>query len=503
MSEEPARVPSVDQLVEVHQSLWWFLDRSSWAPTIKQEEEVLPRFERLSDALAPVRPLVGSIEGWPTKIKRSLRGIISAFDETTRLWGWEWIDKPKAERSAYLKERRALLDKRLEAPILEAARFLSDQWSASDHCPYDDLADEARHRGFVPRRMTIAQAHAQFREAKARFNSEPRFGKCSPKIAEGEYETLCTHWHTMRAELMSLVSHQVERPPWQEQPEAGSLAAAQTDRHEESTEPKSLPEAPFGATRGTGKLRLGDPISYYDFDKSWKRGRLIGEPWDLTAALGVRVMPGPFGLMAVEAIQRATGPGMWVLRGRDCTTGNTLYIRLPEKTIESWLAIAGYDPPADVRIPPSEAVPDPSELADSVGLRLVTPSSETIAFRKNDRSIKGPSVILGGADDEVTVCGRRKAPLPPAQYRVVKALVEAKAEGRRLTKDQLHTQTRDESGNCVEDPIGALKRLIKDSDWKEVVDMAKKPGRGYSIRDCPPTPTQKNPQSHPRRPRGG
>jgi len=39
----------------------------------------------------------------------------------------------------------------------------------------------------------------------------------------------------------------------------------------------------------------------------------------------------------------------------------------------------------------------------------------------------GPPVILSGPDEDVTVCGKRKGPLPPAQYRVVKALVEAKA----------------------------------------------------------------------------
>ena len=64
--------------------------------------------------------------------------------------------------------------------------------------------------------------------------------------------------------------------------------------------------------------------------------------------------------------------------------------------------------------------------------------------------------------------------------------------------------TKDESGDTVEDPVGALERLMKrDSDWRDVIDMAKTPGRGYGLKDKPPTPTQRNRVSHPRRPRGG
>jgi hypothetical protein len=103
------------------------------------------------------------------------------------------------------------------------------------------------------------------------------------------------------------------------------------------------------------------------------------------------------------------------------------------------------------------------------------------------------AIILGGPDDDVIVCGKRKAPLPPAQYRVVKALVDAKVQGERLNGDVLRNRTKDENGRVVEDPVGALKRLCKrDRDWKRIIDMATVPGRGYALKDCPPTPTQKN-----------
>src|SRR4051812_2208563 len=93
MSEEPARVPSVDQLVEVHQALWWFFDRSSSSLTTDQEEKILLRFERLADALAPIRP-IELVQGWPSRIKRAIRSIVNAFDAMTEAWGWEWIAQP-------------------------------------------------------------------------------------------------------------------------------------------------------------------------------------------------------------------------------------------------------------------------------------------------------------------------------------------------------------------------------------------------------------------------
>jgi hypothetical protein len=99
-------------------------------------------------------------------------------------------------------------------------------------------------------------------------------------------------------------------------------------------------------------------------------------------------------------------------------------------------------------------------------------------------------VVLKGPDDSVFVFGKEKDPLPPAQYRVIKALVEARSQGRRLSKDRLVAATKDEHGDCVEDPVGALKRLRRrDPDWESVIDMAGRPGRGYGLKDRPPTPT--------------
>jgi len=101
----------------------------------------------------------------------------------------------------------------------------------------------------------------------------------------------------------------------------------------------------------------------------------------------------------------------------------------------------------------------PKELAglsgDDLGTHAELPDRVTLdqaaAMPAVDPTAPAPPIVLGGPDDEVIVWGKRKAPLPPAQYRAVKALVEAHAEGERLSKDALCRRTMDAQGNMVED----------------------------------------------------
>jgi hypothetical protein len=154
-----------------------------------------------------------------------------------------------------------------------------------------------------------------------------------------------------------------------------------------------------------------------------------------------------------------------------------------------------------------------AQLADRLGLTQEGAKSLTVAQAVANQPPPPPPppkdglkpVELGGLDDPAFVWGEEKAPLPPAEYHVIKALVEARAKGQRLSTDRLRTATKDEDGNIVEDPVGALKRLRRrrDADWKSVIDMAGSPGRGYGLKDKPPTPTQKNRETRPRRPRRG
>jgi len=89
---------------------------------------------------------------------------------------------------------------------------------------------------------------------------------------------------------------------------------------------------------------------------------------------------------------------------------------------------------------------------------------------------KSEHVTLFERDVSPMVWGKsKKTLLTSAQYDVVKALIEAGAEG--LTKDQLLTK----SGRG--DPRGILRRLAdKDRDWKRAIRFAGKTGGRYRVR---------------------
>jgi hypothetical protein len=76
-----------------------------------------------------------------------------------------------------------------------------------------------------------------------------------------------------------------------------------------------------------------------------------------------------------------------------------------------------------------------------------TGASTPTALEENLSGISGYALLNGIGP---------KPPLPPAQYRVVKALVDAYAANERLSKTQLEKRTKDARGNPVEDPVGAL-----------------------------------------------
>lgn len=84
-------------------------------------------------------------------------------------------------------------------------------------------------------------------------------------------------------------------------------------------------------------------------------------------------------------------------------------------------------------------------------------------------------VVLRGLSEGPIVCGKEKAPLTPAQYDVVKALLDAGDRG--LSKDELdHKSDRGEARKI-------LKRLAdSDEDWKAVIPFPGKAGGRYRIR---------------------
>jgi hypothetical protein len=216
-SKAPDRVPSVDQIVEVHQALWGFCDlmHSSAVPAFEQERIVLPRFVRLADALSPVRSAIAHIDGWPTKIGRALRSLIRAFDATASQWGWERVVPPDPARSEFLEERRVWVRENLERPVFEAALAASTGWDESKPYPYDDLADEARRRGLATT-LTLEEGIARFEPARSRLNRELHIGKSYPKIGEHEAAEFIRTFNDLHGYVVGIAPDQCTRPPWQE-----------------------------------------------------------------------------------------------------------------------------------------------------------------------------------------------------------------------------------------------------------------------------------------------
>jgi hypothetical protein len=105
---------------------------------------------------------------------------------------------------------------------------------------------------------------------------------------------------------------------------------------------------------------------------------------------------------------------------------------------------------------------------------------------------------LGNPEEDVIVLGKNVGQLPDAEYRVIKALVDAHAKGKRLPLETLRNRTKDDHGNKVEDPRGALRRLRKkdDTSWGKVICMSGKQRRGYGLTaepNKPPTKPNKPP----------
>ena len=118
---------------------------------------------------------------------------------------------------------------------------------------------------------------------------------------------------------------------------------------------------------------------------------------------------------------------------------------------------------------------NPSPKAVATGVRKILEKLEADAARGPEQP-NPYTFTLGERDVGPLIYGKRKSKLRKPQYDVVKALVSAAKDGRRLTKDQLVN----ESGH--EDARGILKRLCNDPDWAQIIEFPGMTGGGYSIR---------------------
>jgi hypothetical protein len=215
------RIPSVDQLVTVHQALWVFILRKRYESAMqKQEEEYLGFFCRLADALRPIRALLTETNGWPSRVERALPVIINLFDENARHWGWEGLAAAEPERSAYITERQAQFLDRVGRGRYEAAL----SWQAGcrgleSPSNIDAIADEGRKLGFSAT-LSPDDGKAKFKEAEIAWRNSPRLGTAYPRIGEAELEKFEKAWQALHDALQPIAPKETARAVWHEQPEA-------------------------------------------------------------------------------------------------------------------------------------------------------------------------------------------------------------------------------------------------------------------------------------------
>ena len=119
MSEATEQVPSAETIRELQQALRELLigQRNTATVVHEHEEEVLPRFVRLTDIANTISPQLSSITGWPPKVMRSLRAVIEGLHALTLDWGWEKIGLGEPFRTQHIEERKAWFRENVERPM--------------------------------------------------------------------------------------------------------------------------------------------------------------------------------------------------------------------------------------------------------------------------------------------------------------------------------------------------------------------------------------------------
>ena len=86
-------------------------------------------------------------------------------------------------------------------------------------------------------------------------------------------------------------------------------------------------------------------------------------------------------------------------------------------------------------------------------------------------------MVLNAQDAHPEINGVQKPVLTPREYRVIKALADAKARGQpRLIGPEL-----DEASNTAE-ARKVLKAMVKrDRDWRSIILFPKRKGLGYGL----------------------
>jgi hypothetical protein len=208
-TKEKSPVPAVEELAELVEAYMRFNNQNSYSAkgTWVQEDNFLPFFSRLADAMRPIRTKIDSIEGWPPDIGHAIGVLLEHFDAITTEWGWERVAAPEPERSLYVNERCNWFRQTLARPMYEAA--LSMQVRDGLRCRAGGDANEGWALGFSAT-MTPEEGDTLYDDARKRWMETPRFGSRYPKV-ENENELATFAFNALSSRFVGLEANR-ERP---------------------------------------------------------------------------------------------------------------------------------------------------------------------------------------------------------------------------------------------------------------------------------------------------
>jgi hypothetical protein len=191
MSQDSPYVLSVAQLEAVKSALDLFNlslgDQLLF--TYKQEEAILPGFEKVADALSSLRPALDAANGsgppwWENELVPLLREIDTWFlEEVARAWGWLPYLTPSS-RETTKEQRWERFRIEIERPLDEAAMV----WVRDDPANCSQVIRDRARRGYkagYKRAMTIEEAKSRLHrdsDWSGREVETPCYGRVYPEL---------------------------------------------------------------------------------------------------------------------------------------------------------------------------------------------------------------------------------------------------------------------------------------------------------------------------------
>lgn len=270
MADESTPVPTRDVLVAAYRpllALQEHADRSRRGPLYNFEDRGVPPFLAAAHALQPIRPSLGSFQGWRIELKLAFRSACKAFDTLTEAWGWGWLlELSEPERLEAVARRRADFLEPIEREMVEAAVAVVNAWEGPEG-PDEWREWKEPGRGPDPVEwaakappgsvVTIAPVEApdRFKDAARRRANMPTLGTCEPSFKAISENDRCEPRSALALALNYMRGYLADGEPIQ----AWRPGEGEAEPEAAPTEPAvvALPEpggADFDADHPTGEL---------------------------------------------------------------------------------------------------------------------------------------------------------------------------------------------------------------------------------------------------------